>query len=128
MRSNPAAMAVDLVIARATVDGVGCCEVCGDPTGGWRGIHWALHHRRGRDGAEDSHTPQNLMVVHGRDNVTACHGRIHANKGQESRHNGWLITRNGIQRDPLQIPVLVRGRRVLLTADGEYSEAPEVEA
>jgi len=118
---------VDAVLSRATTDeGVHVCEVCGDPITGERGWDWSLHHRRGRDGKPDSHLPQNLLLVHGRDNVTACHGRIHRNREGESRYNGWLISRNGIVSDPLVIPVLLFGQSawVYLTDVDSYSESP----
>lgn len=114
------------VLERATLVEVPCCEVCADPIVGRRGVDWALHHRRGRDGRPDSHMPQNLLVVHGADNVSACHGRIHRNEGGESVTNGWLITRNGFA-DPRMVAVLVgRGSRwVYLSAEGGYTEEPE---
>lgn len=102
------------------------CEVCGFPLTGERGFDWSVHHRRGRDGGDDSHTAPNLLVVHGASNVDRCHGRIHANRGNESRTNGWLITRNGIDRDPLRIPVLVEGesRWTYLGVDATYRDDP----
>lgn len=117
--SGPVEAVVDAVLGRSNY----CCEVCLEPLSGLRGVDYALHHRRGRDGRPDSHTIPNLMPVHGRDNVTACHGRIHRH-GIESRANGWLITRNGVDRDPLLIPILLGDRRVYLTDDGGYADAP----
>ena len=129
MRSNPDGQTVDLVLRRASVDGfIRVCEVCGDPISGERGWDWSLHHRRGRDGKPDSHTPQNLLVVHGRDNAAGCHGRIHRNREGESRFNGWLISRNSIESDPLVIPALLCGAWVYLGHDGAYHDSPPVGA
>lgn len=124
---------VQLVLQRARRDGVVCCEVCGGPVAGERGRDWALHHRRGRDGRPDSHSVQNQMVVHGADNVTACHGRIHRNASGESRAAGWLVSRNGINYDPLLVPVLIDlgatpdggARTVYFGADGGYHDTLE---
>jgi hypothetical protein len=123
---NPSADVVEAVLGRASADGVLRCEVCGDPITGERGMDWALHHRRGRDGRDDCHTPQNLLVVHGADNVTLCHGRIHRNEGGESYVNGWLIHRNGFA-DPLMVAVLVarESRWVYLDSEGWYEDHPE---
>lgn len=127
---NPERDTVDLVLVRASSRGFLRCEVCGDPVIGDRGWDWALHHRRGRDGKPDMHSPQNLLVVHGNDNVTACHGRIHRNRAGESRSNGWLISHSAIPMpDPLHVPTLLFGetRWVYLTNDGRYADnGPEV--
>lgn len=124
---NPADGTTALVLARATTDeGIRVCEVCGDPIFGDRGWDWSLHHRRGRDGKPDSHQPQNLLLVHGRDNVSSCHGRIHRNREGESRTKGWLISRNGIVTDPLVVPALLCGESawVHLGEDGRYEDSP----
>lgn len=125
--SNPDAPTVELVLARAMSRGHLYCEICADRVTGERGVDWALHHRRGRDGRPDAHSPQNLLVVHGRDNVTACHGRAHRNREGESGNFGWLISRNGINRDPLRVPLLTDNgsRWVYLSADGQYVDEPE---
>lgn len=105
------------------------CVVCGALlAGGSRSWDWSLHHRRGRDGRPDSHSPANLILVCGASNVDGCHGRVHRNRGRESRVNGWLVSRiaagGGLVPDPSQIPVLVDGgsRWVLLTHTGGYAE------
>lgn len=125
---NPADEAVALVLARATVDFFRVCELCGDPITGERGWEWSIHHRRGRDGKPDSHLPQNLMLVHGASNVDACHGRIHRNREGESRTKGWLVSRNGVQTDPLRVPALLCGESawVYLTDSDCYSDSPAV--
>jgi hypothetical protein len=120
---------VQIVLQRALRDDVICCEVCGGPVTGERGVGWAWHHRRGRDERPDSHSAQNQLVVHGADNVTACHGRIHRNTSGEARAAGWLIPRNGINYDPLLMPVLIDDgtRWVLFGADGRYHDVPPAE-
>lgn len=100
------------------------CVVCSAPCQGERGWLWSLHHRRGRDGKPDSHSPQNLITVCGGSNVDRCHGRIHARRF-EADACGWWISRNQSGgTDPLRRPVLVeRGTRwVLLGTDGEYHD------
>lgn len=126
---NPTDAVAQVVIARAHLLDVLCCEVCAEPITGTRGVDWALHHRRGRDGRADCHTPQNLLVVHGADNVTACHGRIHRNEGGESGTNGWLISRNGFA-DLLMVAVLLHreSRWVYLDSEGGYEDQPECAA
>jgi hypothetical protein len=103
------------------------CVRCDVPCIGERGWQWSIHHRRGRDGKPDSNLPQNLLTVCGADNVTGCHGFIESHRA-EGRDNGWRIDRNGVATDPLLIPVLVchGSRWVYLTADGRYSDDPEV--
>src|SRR5690606_32936268 len=125
--SGPTEATVILVVRRSMRDRKATCEVCGDSVNGTRGVDWAVHHRRGRDGRPDSHTPQNLLLVCGGSNVDRCHGIIHADHGSEAEIAGWLISRNAIPtRDPLAVPVLIdRGSRwTYLTADGGYADDP----
>jgi len=126
--TGPSPFAVQLVLDRAGYS----CEVCDHMVGDRRGVDWSIHHRRPRKMGGTRwpgiNLPSNLIAVHGASNVAACHGRIHRNTHRESVDNGWLITRNGINRDPLQIPVLIGSRRVYLTDDGLYAEAPAVVA
>ncbi len=127
--TGPASDVVEVVLERAQrfgPDYLPNCEVCGYPLRGERGVDWSIHHRRGRDGADDSHTAPNLLAVHGVSNVDRCHGEIHRNHDNESVDNGWVISRNGVMRDPLQIPVLIENgsRWTYLTADGRYSDDP----
>ena len=124
--TGPTPETVALVLSRCS----GCCEVCSDALVGERGIHWGLHHRRGRDGRSDSHSVQNLMAVHGASNVDGCHGLIHSRRS-EAQPNGWWLSRNARPiPDPLTVPVLIeRGARVVyFTADGRYAETLEVAA
>jgi len=127
--SPPAAAAVHVVVNRALRDGgTPCCEVCGDPVHGERGVTWALHHRKGRTGPSTDNSPANLLLVHGASNVDECHGQIHAHRGS-SQDNGWMVSRNGILQ-PAEVAVLVDNgsRYVYLTVDGQYSEVPGVAA
>lgn len=114
----------DLVLARCERDGVPCCEVCGDPLKGERGMDWSVHHRRFRDGRPDQDEPQNLIVVCGGSNVDRCHGLIHSDKTY-AKDQGWAITRHGYV-DPLTKPVLIdhESRYVYFAADGTYSDSP----
>jgi hypothetical protein len=71
-----------------------------------------LHHRqRRRDGG---HNPVNCL-----DLCRACHGHAHAHP-VIAREHGWIVSAFG---DPATTPVTVRGRRVLLEADG-YAAVP----
>lgn len=108
----------DLIMRRCG----GACEVCANPLEGERSFGWALHHRRFRDRAPDQDTPQNILAVCGGSNVDRCHGLIHSGKAY-AIERGWAISRHG-KRDPALIPVLIGGRMVYLTADGQYSEDP----
>jgi hypothetical protein len=113
------------VIARCMREDKPCCEMCGDPLVGERGVSWALHHRRFRSGRPDDHTTQNLLAVHGASNVDSCHGYIHRNKG-EAMIAGWAITRHG-NPDPRRIPVLIDNgsRWTYLDEHGAYVDDPE---
>lgn len=121
--TGPSGEVVDAVLTRAARDGYPHCEVCGEKVGGERGVHWALHHRKGR-GLPDSHTPQNLILVHGAGNVDSCHGLIHRDRG-EAQDSGWSISRN-TPLDPLNVAILIHDgeRWVYLTADGLYADDP----
>lgn len=121
MRSTTAE---ELVLERASRDGVPCCEVCGGPLNGERSFGWSLHHRRYRDGRSDQDSAQNLLVVCGGSNVDRCHGRIHGSKAEAMMY-GWAVTRHG-RADPLTIPVLIdrESRWKYFTASGEYADDP----
>lgn len=121
MSRGPDEQTVDLVFERDS----NCCICCGKGLSrDDRGWSWSLHHRRGRDGKPDSHMPQNLITVCGRDNVSWCHGRIHQRRS-EAQLNGWWLSRIA-GTDPLTVAVLVDhgSRWVYLTADGRYSDSP----
>lgn len=122
-QTGPASDVVEVVLERASRDDVPHCEVCGDAAYGVRGLHWALHHRKGR-GLPDSHLPQNLILVHGASNVDRCHGRIHGSR-TEAQESGWSVSRNTLV-DPLYVALLIDGglRWVYLTAAGSYSDDP----
>jgi hypothetical protein len=117
---GPDSATVLRVLQRASRDDGPSCELCGRRLTGLRGEHWSLHHRRGRDAKADSHSPQNLLVVHGASNVDQCHGRIHGNR-YEAEENGWWLSRvAGV--DPLTVKVQLHDRLVFFAADGSYSE------
>lgn len=120
---GPTSDVVDVILERASQDGVPHCEVCGETAYGVRGLHWALHHRKGR-GLPDSHLPQNLILVHGASNVDRCHGRIHRSRAEAQAH-GWSVSRNTLV-DPLYVAILIDGgqRWVYLTSAGEYADDP----
>lgn len=124
---RPKGPGVDAVLTVIRRDG-SRCVVCGEMTAGSRGMDWSIHHRRGRDGKADSHQPQNLILVCGGDNQSGCHGLIHQRRS-ESQPAGWWISRI-VGTDPLTVPLLVDGqsRWVYLTAFGEYSLHPPMEA
>jgi hypothetical protein len=93
---------------------------------GERGYGWSIHHRRGRDSKPDSNMPQNLITLCGADNVSGCHGYVHQH-GAVAAAQGWRVTRIGVDRDPLTVPVQVHERPdpVYLTADGRYVDRPD---
>jgi len=120
-RTGPTPETVALVMARQE----GRCVCCGHMLTGQRGWDWGLHHRRGRDGRPDSHQPQNLIAVHGADNVTSCHGFVHSHRRAAEDFGWWLSRTAGV--DPLLVPVHVVGavpHRVYLTADGGVADVP----
>jgi len=123
-RTGPSSAVVDAVLERQDRD----CAKCGEPLHGERAVDWAIHHRRRRDGLPDSHQPQNLVALHGADNVTACHGWAHQRRSESQPEGFWLSRVAG--ENPLTVPLLLSGERwVYLTADGRYSdEPPEVAA
>jgi hypothetical protein len=99
------------------------CAWCRDDLYGARGLQWAIHHRRRRDGLPDSHEPQNLVVLCGADNASGCHGWSHQRRS-ESQPAGYWLSRVAAE-DPLLVPILLHAERwVYLTADGSYSDAP----
>lgn len=118
-RTGPDPVTVEAVVKRES----GRCIVCGTALAGDRGVGWALHHRRGRDGKPDSHTVQNLIAVCGGDNQSGCHGLIHKFSSSVGAPSGWWLSRIA-GTDPLTVPVLIshEGRWVLLTADGMYED------
>lgn len=88
----------------------GLCEVCGLMQA--TETHHRLHKSHGgRDMAE------NLLRVCGWGNHTGCHGKAHSDP--QRYVNGWAV-RTGF--DPADVPVLYRGHRVKLTADGGIDE------
>lgn len=112
---------VALVLER---DGHACVR-CGKPNTGQRGWDWSIQHRvaRGAGGSSrpEISSPANLIVLCG-SATTGCH--LYAeSRTTEGRENGWWLWRN---TDPESVAVLLYdGRRVFLTADGRYVDAPD---
>lgn len=118
-----------LTVERVLRRDEGCCVGCAVCVlGGERGLHWSLHHRRGRDRKADSNSPQNLITVCGASNVDGCHGRIHQSRLWARPLGYWVSRTTGA--DPLLAPVFVAmlDRFVWLTAGGRYSDNPPEEA
>lgn len=117
-------MSDDLVLERCCRDGVPSCEVCGIPLTGERGMGWAIHHRKFRDGSPDQESPANKIAVCGGSNVDRCHGVIHSGKAYAITQ-GWAISRH-VTRPAAEFPILLDGesRWAYLTDDGHYSEHP----
>lgn len=113
----------DLVLTRCERDGVPCCEVCGDPLKGERGMDWAIHHRQFRDGGPEQESPANKIAVCGGSNVDRCHGVIHSGKAY-AMTQGWAISRHATKH-PATFPVLIGMERwTYLLDDGGYSNFP----
>lgn len=107
--TGPVKSVKDIVKARATVDGVQLCEVCGLVPGS------NIHHRqpRGMGGCPEPYinAPSNLMWVCGHGNAfPGCHAVIE-NGREYAKGVGWLVPRPAL---PIAVPVLWRGVRVFL--------------
>ena len=113
-----------LVLTRCERDGTPCCEVCGEPLKGERGVDYAIHHRKFRDGGPDQESPANKIVVCGGSNVDRCHGVIHSGKAY-AMTQGWAISRHATKH-PATFPVLIdhESRWVHFLDDGTYSDEP----
>jgi hypothetical protein len=122
--TGPDATTVRDVLTRAAdEEGVVRCEICGSPIVGSRGWGWSVHHRQGRRGRRTDNRVVNLLLTCGASNVDRCHGNIHRH-GKTAVSAGWSLSRLS-SNDPAAVPALIRGRRVLLTLDGGYKDAPE---
>lgn len=101
-----------LVILRAG----GYCELCATRPGG------SVHHRKPQQmgGTRDPliHSLANLLLVCGT-GTTGCHQRIESNRAL-AYQNGWLVHRSD---DPAKVPVMRRGRMVLLAHTGDVERA-----
>jgi hypothetical protein len=111
---------VEAVLERAGY----ACEIDGGMLGDVRGRDWVIHHRRPRQQGgsrrPDTNLPSNLLLV-----CPAHHEEIESRRA-EAYAVGWLLPQNA---DPAAVAVLVqRSRFVYLTADGRYSDDPEVAA
>jgi hypothetical protein len=103
----------DLIWARCG----GLCEVC---TGPLPAKGWAVQHRkaRGMGGAHRTVTAADGIAVHNR----PCHLDVIEANPAVALEMGWRITQ---QDDPETAPLwLPGGRRVLLTATGQYVDMP----
>ena len=80
-----------------------------------------IHHRapRGRGGARLDWVNAAANALHV---SLACHARIESDRSV-ALENGWLILRNG-WRMASEVPVLRRGRLVLLDDDGHVCDLP----
>lgn len=88
----------------------GACEVCGNRPG------QSVHHRKNRSQG-GIWEPANNVHLCG-DGVLGCHGFITMHP-TTSYQNGWLVRH---EFTPAEVPVLYRGRWVLLDDDGNATE------
>lgn len=98
----------------------GYCEACGRKL---NPLWWDANHRKlaGQGGRDE---PPNLVALH-----PSCHtlyaGAVHEDTG--AAYDRGLLVR--FAADPRKAPlILPDGRRVLLTYDGQYEDAPAVTA
>lgn len=110
----------DLAGLRPLVDARsdGRCDRCGQlfPVLDDGSHLFALHHRQARtQGGSDS--AENALIVHAR-----CHAWIHGHPA-DAKGAGWIVPRG---QDPATTPVLIAGRRCLLSADGGVQVLDEV--
>lgn len=87
----------------------GMCEIdnCG-PIFEW--------HHRGPRALGGTSAPWVNRAANGLGLASRCHRRVESNRAK-AYENGWLVRRNGSQT-AAEVPVLYRGRWVLLTDDG----------
>jgi len=94
----------------------GICEGCGQARAA------EIHHRkfRSRVGSNDV---ENLLHLCGWGNTSGCHGEAHGGPPTPGRCAalGWAVAK---WEDPLEVPVLYRGRPLYLTASG-HTITPE---
>lgn len=100
----------------------GYCEVCGCRL---RPVGWNLHHREGRGmgGSRRKVTCSDGLVICGQGNTSGCH-RLMDEEREWAVERGFVVARNG-QHSPAEVPVLLRGTWVYLTADGGTVEADQ---
>lgn len=106
---------------RAIVDArdENACVCCGQPA-------TDRHHRipggMGGRKAEDHHSPQNIVTLHGSGNIDGCHGRAHQDR-EWALANGYRVPR-GV--DPRTVPITHHAwGRVWLTSDGGFNLDPQ---
>lgn len=122
--TGPSSAVVDAVIERAGFS----CEICDHMVGDRRGVDFSIHHRRprGMGGTRwpGANSPSNLMLLCG-SGTTGCHSVVESHRSGAVAA-GWLVLS---RTDPATVAVLVKRERwVYLTADGDYSDVPEVVA
>ena len=91
----------------------GRCEVMTD---GCTFTAQEIHHRRARGSGgtrrPDTNLPSNALCV-----CDACHRRIESHR-TEALTLGWLVPQN---QSPKDVPVVYRGKRMLLNKDGGFA-------
>lgn len=109
-----------LIAERASATGDAAdayCEV-------WEVCHGARsgppHHRRPR-GRGGSKRPDTNLPANGLSCCPACHDWIESNRDEAKKH-GWLLEQH---QSPAEVPVLRRGRLVLLADDGTWTPTEE---
>jgi 5-methylcytosine-specific restriction protein A len=90
------------------------CGGRGENAGGRGSLHHRMPRGRGSDGLASSYALSNLVVLCG-SGTTGCHGWVESYRTQ-AEADGWLV-RRGLQV-PADVPVLYRGRWVLLDDEG----------
>ncbi len=119
--TDPSKTVSDRVKARADIDGVPMCEVCGEAPGN------NLHHRqpRGIGGCPLPYINEasNLLWVCGHGNAfPGCHAVIENDRDHAKADGvGWLVPRPAL---PIKVPVLRRGVLVLLDDEGGFAPHP----
>lgn len=119
--TGPDKLTVEALHERASVDGVPCCELCGIPVKGERGVHHHVHHRRPRrmGGSQlaDTNSIVNLLLLD-----ADCHARIESER-TAAYEGGWLVRQND---DPASVPVFIRLELMLLGDDAGYRPVEDV--
>jgi len=112
LATNPSRATCDLIDRR---DQFSCVRCGASINGGSR------HHRKLR--RHGDHTAANLILLCG-SGTTGCHGWVHANV-LLSYKQGWLIHS---WHSSTEVPILVRGRGLLLNIEGQIETMNEAEA
>lgn len=117
---RPTKAAFAAVVARD----LGRCAACGHEVSGTRGYDFSLHHRRpagmGGDRRPETHSPANLVLLHGH-GTAGCHHEVETHRA-DAINRGLLLHRSDNPADRL-IEHAVHGW-TYLTVDGGLSERP----